>query len=72
MIHEVPDKRKLFIELKSLLKPGGKLYIIEPKFHVSGSEFGEMLNILKNIGYEIADTPKVSISRAVLLTAINS
>jgi ubiquinone/menaquinone biosynthesis C-methylase UbiE len=69
MIHEVPDKQKLFSELKSLLKPAGKLFIIEPKFHVSGREFEEMLKILRNTGYEIAERPRVSISRAVLLTA---
>jgi ubiquinone/menaquinone biosynthesis C-methylase UbiE len=72
MIHEVRDKQKLFSELRPLLKPSGKLFIIEPKFHVSGSEFKEMLNILTNTGFEIADKPRVSISRAVLLTVTNS
>jgi ubiquinone/menaquinone biosynthesis C-methylase UbiE len=70
MIHEVPDKQKLFIELKSLLKPSGKLFIIEPIFHVSGSEFDEMLNILKNTGFEVTERPKVSVSRAVLLSTV--
>lgn len=71
MIHEVPDKQKLFLELKSLLKPAGKLYIIEPIFHVSGKEFVEMLDILKNTGFAITDRPRVSISRAVLTTTDN-
>src|SRR5512141_1474157 len=34
MVHEVPDKQKLITELKSILKPAGKMFIIEPKFHV--------------------------------------
>jgi ubiquinone/menaquinone biosynthesis C-methylase UbiE len=72
MIHEVPDMKKLFTELKSILKPSGKLLIVEPKFHVSKSEFEKMINILKNTGFEISKTPKVSISRAVLLSVADT
>jgi len=39
MIHEVPDQVKLFGELKSILKPDGTIFIVEPKFHVSNSAF---------------------------------
>ena len=67
MIHEVPDQDKLFEELKSILKPEGKIYIIEPKFHVSKKSFEEMINRLKNIGFEIIDQPKIFFSRTVLL-----
>ncbi len=67
MIHEVPDQDALFKELKSILKPNGKIYIIEPKFHVSRKEFEEMLGRLNNHGFEIIDRPKVFISRTVLM-----
>jgi ubiquinone/menaquinone biosynthesis C-methylase UbiE len=68
MIHEVPDQDKLFGELKSILKPNGKIFIIEPKFHVTKNSFQNMINKLRNSGFEILDRPKVFISRAVLLT----
>lgn len=68
MIHEVPDQNNLFRELKSILKTSGKLYIIEPKFHVSKKSFAEMVNKSDSIGFEIIDRPKVFFSRAVLLT----
>jgi ubiquinone/menaquinone biosynthesis C-methylase UbiE len=68
VIHEVPNQDKLFGELKSILKPDGKIYIIEPKFHVSKKSFEDMVNRIKNIGFEILDRPKVFLSRAVLLT----
>jgi ubiquinone/menaquinone biosynthesis C-methylase UbiE len=68
MIHEVPDQDKLFGELKSILKPDGKIYIIEPKFHVTKKLFEEMISRTENIGFEIVDRPKVSVSRTVLLT----
>jgi len=67
MIHEVPNQLNLLKELKSILKPDGKIYIIEPKFHVSKKSFEEMINKTKDIGFEIVDRPKVFISRTVLL-----
>jgi ubiquinone/menaquinone biosynthesis C-methylase UbiE len=72
MIHEVPNQDNLLRELKSILKPDGKIFIIEPKFHVSKKSFEEMINNIKDIGFEIIDRPKVFISRAVLLTIKDS
>jgi ubiquinone/menaquinone biosynthesis C-methylase UbiE len=68
MVHEVPDHDRLFEELKSILKPGGKLYIIEPKFHVGNSAFQKMSDGLVRTGFKIVDRPKVFFSRAILLT----
>lgn len=68
MIHEVPNQDNLFRELKSILKPDGKIYIIEPKFHVSEKSFEDMINKIQDIGFEIIDRPTVFFSRTVLLT----
>jgi ubiquinone/menaquinone biosynthesis C-methylase UbiE len=68
MIHEVTNQELLFGELKSILKPDGKIYIIEPKFHVSKKSFEVMINRIKDIGFEIIDRPKVFFSRTVVLT----
>jgi ubiquinone/menaquinone biosynthesis C-methylase UbiE len=68
MIHEVPSQDRLFEELKSILKPDGKIYICEPKFHVSKKSFEAMIDKIKIMGFEIMDSPKVFISRTVLLT----
>jgi ubiquinone/menaquinone biosynthesis C-methylase UbiE len=35
MVHEVKNISALFTELSTIIKPGGKLFILEPKFHVS-------------------------------------
>jgi ubiquinone/menaquinone biosynthesis C-methylase UbiE len=67
MIHEVPDQEKLFEELKSILKPGGKVFIVEPKFHVTKKAFEVMLSNLKNMGFEVMEKPKVFFSRTVVL-----
>jgi len=71
MVHEVPDQVKLFTELKSILKPAGKIYIIEPKFHVPKSAFELMTAKIKSLGFEITESPKVFFSRTVLLTIKN-
>jgi ubiquinone/menaquinone biosynthesis C-methylase UbiE len=70
MVHEVPDHDRLFEELKSLLKPEGKLYVIEPIFHVNRQAFEKMTERIIKTGFKIIDRPKVLISRAVLV-AIN-
>lgn len=67
MIHEVPDQANLFRELKSVLKPEGKLYIIEPKFHVSEKAFNEMIITLDTFGFEVVESPRVFFSRTALL-----
>jgi ubiquinone/menaquinone biosynthesis C-methylase UbiE len=72
MIHEVPDQRRMFEELKSILKPGGRIWIIEPRIHVSERSFKNMITIMESTGLEIIDRPKVSLSRTVLLSAKNN
>jgi ubiquinone/menaquinone biosynthesis C-methylase UbiE len=67
MVHEVPDQFIFFTELKSILNPGGKLLIIEPKFHVPEKSFEGMVNRLELLGFKISDKPKVFFSRAVLM-----
>jgi ubiquinone/menaquinone biosynthesis C-methylase UbiE len=70
MVHEVPDQLRMFEELKSLLNPGGRIWIIEPKIHVTEISFNEMITRIEAAGLEIIERPKVSISRSVLLKAI--
>ena len=67
MVHEVPNQDKLFQELKSILKPKGKIFIVEPKFHVPGKSFNNMLEKVENMGFEIIERPKSFLSRAVVL-----
>ena len=68
MVHEVPDHDGLFEELKSILKPGGMLFLIEPKFHVSRSAFRKMSDRILRAGFKIIERPKVFFSRAIMLS----
>jgi ubiquinone/menaquinone biosynthesis C-methylase UbiE len=66
VVHEVPDKKRLFDEFNNLLKTNGKILIIEPNFHVSKNAFNDMLGIMENSGLKIIERPKSFMNRAVL------
>ena len=67
MVHEVPSQGNLLREIQSILNSNGKVFIIEPKFHVSKKAFEEMINNIKDIGFEIIEKPKLFLSRAIIL-----
>lgn len=67
MVHEVPDQERMFREVKLILKPGGKLWIVEPKIHVTKKAFERMLDILEYEGFEITERPAAAISRSILV-----
>jgi len=67
MLHEVPDKSAFLHEVYSIVKSNGQVLIVEPRFHVTKSDFDDSEKIMKNIGFEIIKKPKVFFSRSVLL-----
>jgi ubiquinone/menaquinone biosynthesis C-methylase UbiE len=69
MVHEVPDQKRLFEEMKSVLNPGGRMWLIEPKIHVTEKAFRKMTGLLELSGLKIIETPGIWLSRSVLLTA---
>ena len=68
MVHEVPDHQRLFAELKTILTAGGKILIVEPRWHVTGKEFRNMLLISEKEGFVATVQPRVWFSRSVMLT----
>ena len=71
MVHEVPDQQRMFEEMKSVMNPGGRIMIIEPKFHVTEKSFNKMIVRLESAGLKIIESPKVCLSRTVLLSALD-
>jgi ubiquinone/menaquinone biosynthesis C-methylase UbiE len=67
MVHEVPDKANLFTELKSILKPDGRIFVIEPKFHVTKKAFNKMIDLIRKTGFDVTECQKVFLSRSVML-----
>jgi ubiquinone/menaquinone biosynthesis C-methylase UbiE len=69
MVHEVPDKDRLFESLKSILNEKGKLLIVEPKFfHVSKEGFALTIGKAEKIGFRSARGPKLAFSFSSLLS----
>lgn len=58
MVHETPDPAAFLAEVKTLLKTGGRFLVIEPRFHVSKSDFRKTLVMAEDAGLKPADYPK--------------
>jgi SAM-dependent methyltransferase len=67
VVHEIPNRKKLFVEVFSSLKRGGILLISEPAGHVTKDEFDETLSLAGAAGFEQVDTLSIKRSHAVLL-----
>lgn len=67
MVHETPNPHLFFEEIKSMLKAGGKLLVVEPKMHVSRASFEEMVEDAVRAGLRALDFPTGKGGRAVLL-----
>jgi ubiquinone/menaquinone biosynthesis C-methylase UbiE len=67
VIHEIPDHPGLFRELKSLLKPDGKILIVEPSTHVNKTDFCNMILMAESAGFKAVNAKKMFFSRTVIL-----
>ena len=66
VIHEVPDPARLMQEVFSLISPGGKFLIAEPKHEVPADEFAETLALAESAGFCRISTPFILRSRTAL------
>jgi ubiquinone/menaquinone biosynthesis C-methylase UbiE len=67
MAHEVPDQKQFFAQLHSLLKEGGRFLLVEPKIHVSRKQFNALVQEATAAGFQVVDSPAISLSLAILL-----
>ena len=67
MVHELPDQDAFFREVGSMLKPGGRILIVEPPFHVSKADFEQMLRNARNAGLHPARPPTIFPNKTALL-----
>jgi len=67
MVHEMPDAGAFFREIASILRPDGKVLVVEPPFHVSKSAFKETLEKARNAGLTPAKGPKILLSKSAIL-----
>ena len=66
MAHEVPEQESFFKEIRSLLKPNGKLLLSEPAFHVTKAMYSETVKRAIKSGFTMKSNPKIWLSRSAL------
>lgn len=66
LVHEAPDKERLFAEIYNAMKQTGELLVAEPRGHVSKPDFEKTVSIAQGAGFEILRDLKIQRSRAVL------
>lgn len=59
VVHEIPDKQRLFREISYAAKKGGTVLFCEPPGHVTRSEFEQSVSIMQDSGFKITGRPKV-------------
>ncbi len=70
VVHEVPDPAGLFSQIKSILKPTGKVLLVEPAgWHVSEKQFQDTLALASNAGLIVIGKPKIRRSWSALLAS---
>jgi len=71
MVHEVPDQKIFLEEIRSVLKEDGILLIVEPKGHVSKTDFDRTVKNAIGTGFTVIRRPKVYLSRSVVLKKVS-
>jgi len=67
VMHEVPFPQKIFAELKGTLRARGRLFVAEPKVHVSKTDFEKTISTVERAGFKVVSRPTVAWNRAVLM-----
>ncbi len=67
LVHEVPDKQRLFSQICQALKPEKLLMISEPAGHVPRKDFDQTVAIATENGFEISDNLTFKRSHSCLL-----
>ncbi|HNX17939.1 MAG TPA: class I SAM-dependent methyltransferase [Methanoregula sp.] len=70
VVHEVPDREKLFTDIAAMLVPGGIFFYSEPPFLVPKKEFRENLTFLEKCGLRVVETRWYFVNRAAVLKKI--
>jgi ubiquinone/menaquinone biosynthesis C-methylase UbiE len=68
VVHEVPDKKRLFEEVFAAVKPGGRVLVSDPPSRISERSFDAALSIAEAAGFARSEGPDIRRSRSAVLT----
>ena len=67
MVHEVTDRVHFFQQLRSNLTDRGKIFVAEPKLHVSATSFEKIISAAGQAGLLVDSNPTVRFSHSAVL-----
>lgn len=59
VVHEIPDQKRLFEQIRSAMKASGKVLMAEPRGHVSRSAFDQTLTQSRQAGFGSDEGPAI-------------
>jgi ubiquinone/menaquinone biosynthesis C-methylase UbiE len=68
MVHETLDHVVFLEQVKELLNTGGRFLLVEPRFHVSKTQFKDIKNTAFAMGFTYVNEPKKKGGRSLLLS----
>ena len=69
VVHEVPDKERLFGEILPQINKNGLIMIVEPGL-IFKNEFNRIIDHIKEKGFEEHEKPKIKLSKGIVLRKI--
>jgi cyclopropane fatty-acyl-phospholipid synthase-like methyltransferase len=66
MVHEVGNQKDFFSQLGSIMAPGGKILMAEPKMHVSAEDIDKTIEIARSTGLRLEEQPAIRLSHTAL------
>jgi len=67
MVHEVPDQEVFFRDVADVLRPGSRIFISEPKPHVTAKDLVKTIRIAEEAGFRVLARPAIRLGLAVVL-----
>lgn len=67
VLHEVPEYQDYLRQIHDMLKPGGRFLLVEPKFHVSASNYQQTVTAAVSTGMRPIAEPHITLSRSTLM-----
>lgn len=64
MVHETPQIESFISEMFSLVKPGGRYLLVEPKGHVTPALFRRITAAAVQSGFHLLNLPRIALSHA--------
>ena len=68
VVHETADPPAFLTEILGFMNPGGRLLLVEPRFHVTREAFKRLEALVQAVGFSVEDCPRGKGGRSLLLT----